>query len=134
MLVNPTRRFLPTNMVRTTVLVKVCMRKQNTNKVVTLEVVPELRTERFSPKFRPGDRFCELCFRYLSPDSEGEKCRPLDNICQIPFIHSGQLIIGGNFYTYVKFLQLFSTCGTSSIPWHRAYLIIARALLQKHSF
>ena len=95
--------------------------------------MPERRTKRCSPRFRPGDRFWELSFRYLSPDSEGEKCRPLDHIWQIPFIHSGRLIIGGNFYIYVKFLQLFSPCGTSSIPWHRAYLIIAGALLQKHS-
>ena len=31
------------------------------------------------PRFRPGDRFFELSFRYLSPGSEGEKCRPLDH-------------------------------------------------------
>lgn len=32
----------------------------------------------------------------------------------------------------MKLLQLFSPFDTSSIPWHRAYLIIAHALLQKH--
>ena len=36
-------------------------------------MMPERRTERCSPSFWPGDRFCEPSFRYLSPGSEGEK-------------------------------------------------------------
>ena len=42
------------------------MRKQNTKTTVPLDVVPERRTERFPPRFRPVGRFCELRFRYLS--------------------------------------------------------------------
>ena len=56
------------------------MRKQNIKTTVSLDVVPERRTERFPPRFRPGDRFCEPRFRYLLPGSEGEKCRPLDHM------------------------------------------------------
>ena len=42
------------------------MRKQNTKTTVPLYAVPERRTEQCSPRFRPGDRFCELSFRYQS--------------------------------------------------------------------
>ena len=49
----------------------------NTTTTVPLEAVPECRTEQCSPRLRPGDRFCEPSFRYLSPGSEGEKYRPL---------------------------------------------------------
>ena len=56
------------------------MPKVNAKRAVPLDVVPERRTKRCSPRFRSGDRFCELSFRYLSPGSEGKKCRPLDHI------------------------------------------------------
>ena len=56
------------------------MRKQNANKAVPLDALPERRTERCSLSFRPGGRFGgELRFRYLSPGSEEEKCLPLDH-------------------------------------------------------
>ena len=81
-LVDPTQIFLPMNMVVTPVLVKLRMRKQNTKTTVPLDVVPERRTKRCSPKFRPGGRFCELRFRYQSSPtgSEGEISRPLDHM------------------------------------------------------
>ena len=71
------------------------MRKQNTETTVPLDVVPERRTKRCSPRFRPGGRFCELRFRYLSSPTgrEGEISRPLDHMRQIPFIHSARLKI-----------------------------------------
>ena len=78
--VYPTRIFFPTHMVRNSVQAKLRMRKQNSIRAVPLDAVPERRTERCSPRFRPGDRFCELSFRYLSPGREGEKCRPLDHM------------------------------------------------------
>ena len=58
------------------------MRKQNTKTTVPLDVVPERRTKRFPPRFRPVGRFCELRFRYLSSPigREGEISRPLDHI------------------------------------------------------
>ena len=58
--------FIPTNMVTTRVRGNLRMRKQNTKTTVPLDVVPERRTERFPPRFRPVGRFCELRFRYLS--------------------------------------------------------------------
>ena len=47
---------------------------------VPLDVVPERRTKRCSPRFRPGGRLCELRFRYQSSPTvfEGEISRPLD--------------------------------------------------------
>ena len=95
-------RLIPTNMVRTRVRWKLRMRKQNTKTTVPLDVVPERRTERFPPRFRPVGRFCELRFRYLSSPTgrEGEISRPLDHMRQIPFIHSARLIDSTNFYIY----------------------------------
>ena len=58
------------------------MRKQNTKITVPLDVVPERRTKRFPPRFRPVAHFSELRFRYLSSPTgrEGEISRPLDQI------------------------------------------------------
>ena len=94
--------FIPTNMVRTRVRGNLCMRKQNTKTTVPLDVTPERRTKRCSPRFRPGGRFCELRFRYLSSPTgrEGEISRPLDHMRQIPFIHSARLLDSTNFYIY----------------------------------
>ena len=70
------------------------MRKQNTKTTVLLDVVPERRTERFTPRFRPVGRFCELRLRYLSSPTgreggrEGEISRPLDHMRQIPLAQS----------------------------------------------
>ena len=81
-LVDPSQIFLPMNMVGTSVLGKLRMRKQNTKTTVPLDVVPERRTKRCSPRFRPGGHFCELRFRYQSSPtgSEGEISRPLDHM------------------------------------------------------
>ena len=74
--------FCPTHMVRNPLLGKLRMRKFNTKRAVPLDVVPERRTKRCPPRFRPADRFCELSFRYLTSPagSEGEKYRPLDHM------------------------------------------------------
>ena len=87
--------FIPTNMVRTRVRGSLRMRKQNTKTTVPLDVVPERRTKRCPPRFRPVGRFCELRFRYPSSPTgrEGEISRPLDHMRQIPFIHSARLIV-----------------------------------------
>ena len=92
--------FIPTNMVRTRVRGNLRMRKQNTKTTIPLDVVPERRTERFPPRFRPVGRFCSLRFRYPSSPTgrEGEISRPLDHMRQIPFIHSARLIENTNFY------------------------------------
>ena len=49
-LVDPTQIFLPMNMVGTSVLGKLRMRKQNAKTTVPLDVVPERRTKRCSPQ------------------------------------------------------------------------------------
>ena len=94
------RLCFPRNMVGTSVLRKLRMRKRRTNRAVPLDVVPERRTKRCSPRFRPGDRFCKLSFRYLSPGIEGEKCRPLDHMWQIPFFPLTRIISSNSFYIY----------------------------------
>ena len=90
------------------------MRKQNTKTTVLLDVVPERRTKRCSPRFRPGGRFCELRFRYPSSPigREGEISRPLDHTRQIPFIHTTRLLDSTNFYIYRTVFWIFSPCGT----------------------
>ena len=74
--------LFPTNMVKALALGNVRMRKQNEKTTVPLDAVPERRTKRCSPRFRPGGRFCELRFRYQSSPtgSEGEISRPLDHM------------------------------------------------------
>ena len=69
------------NMVGTSVLEKLRMRKHNIKTTVPLDVAPERRTKRCSPRFRPGGRFGELSFRYQSSPTgiEGEISRPLDH-------------------------------------------------------
>ena len=90
------------SLIITSVLGKLRMRKQNTKITVPLDAVPERRTERCSPRFRLGGRFCELRFRYQSSPtgSEGEISRPLDHRWQIPFIHSTQFTPSSKFYVY----------------------------------
>ena len=92
--------FIPTNTVRTGDTGNLRMRKQNTKTTVPQDVVPERRTKRFPPRFRPVGRFCELKFRYLSSPTgrEGEISRPLDHMRQIPFVHSARLTDSTNFY------------------------------------
>ena len=89
-------------MVRTRVRGNLRMRKQNTKTTVPLEVVPERRTERFPPRFRPVGSLYELRFRYLSSPTgrEGEVSRPVDHVRQIPFIHLARVIDSTNFYIY----------------------------------
>ena len=107
----PMRIFSAKNMV-TLVLGWQRMRKQSGKTTVPLDVVPERRTGRCSPRFRPGGRFWgEPSFRYLSPGREGEKCRPLDHRWQIPFIHSARFISSSNFYIYRAMFQLFPPRG-----------------------
>ena len=101
-------------MVGTRVKGNLRMRKQNAKTTVPLDVVPERRTKRFPPRFRPVGRFCELRFRYLSSPTgrEGETSRPLDHMRQIPFIHSARLTDSTNFYIYRTVFYIFSPCGT----------------------
>ena len=112
-------------MVRTYVLGRLRIRKQNAKITVPLYVVPERRTERCSPRFRPGDCFCEPRFRYLSPGREGEKCRPLLHVWQIPFIHSVRILVACNldiYRTLCPTVELFSTprnCGSNqNVAWN----------------
>ena len=48
---------------------------------------------------------------------EGEKCRPLDHMRQIPFIHTALFtsFMKINFYIYAKVFQLFVPCGIHNV-------------------
>jgi len=133
--VDPARTFLSKNVVRTSALRILRMRKPNTNKAVPLDTVPERRTERCSPRFRPGGRFCELRLRYQSSPTgrEGEISRPLDHMWQIPFIRSTQYISCSHFYLNITVFWLFPPCGTFKCLSTR-YLTITHAPWRKHSF
>ena len=96
-------------------------------------MAPERRTKRFSPRFRPVGRFCEVRFRYLSSptgreggreggrerEREGERerdksaPRPYETD---PFIHSARLTDSANFYIYIYIYKtvflIFCPCGT----------------------
>ena len=106
------------------------MRKENTKTTVPLDVVPERRTKRFPPRFRPVGRFSELRFRYLSSPigREGEICRPLDHMRQIPFIHSAR-VIDSTISIYIEQSSTyFFHVVLSGVYYCRAYLTIAHAL------
>ena len=120
-------------MVRTSALRNLRMRSRNANKAVLLDAVPERRTKRCSPRFRPGGRFCELSFRYLLPGSEGEKCRPLDHMWQTPFIHSVRVILRSNFYIYETFFYLLNPCGKFKGVMAATYSTNAHAPLNTQS-
>ena len=53
----------------------------------------------------------EPSFRYLSPGSEGENCRPLDHMRQIPFIHSDR-------FNIKKLLYICKTLQVTSSMWY----------------
>ena len=111
------------------------MRKQNTNTTVLVDVVPERRTERFPPRFRPVGRSCVLRFIYLSSPTgrEGEISRHLDHMRQISFIHSARLIDSTNFYIYRTVFQIFSQCGTlRCVLMQSSFNNCARALAKPH--
>ena len=124
----------PTNLVRTSVLEKLHMRKQSNTRAVPLDVESEDLTQRFSPRFRPSDRFCKLSIRYLSLSSEGEKCRPLDHLWQIPFIDSAQVVSSSNFYPIIQCYSGILLVIRSSVYGDGACWTIAPALFDKHSF
>ena len=54
------------------------MHKLKTKRAEPVDLMPErsIRTKRCSPRIRPGDRFCELSFTYLSSGWNEEKCWP----------------------------------------------------------
>ena len=53
----PYAEISSTNVVSTSLLRKLRMRKEESKRAVPLDVVPERRTKRCSPRFRPGGRF-----------------------------------------------------------------------------
>ena len=64
------------------------------------------------PEISARRSLLEPRFRYLSPGSEGEKCRPLDHMWQTPFIHSVQTVITSKFHIYIKVCRFFLPSGT----------------------
>ena len=97
-LLDPRRTVFHTNMVRTSRLGKLRMRKQNIKTIVPLDVVPERRTKRFPPSSRPGDRFvrqgsdtCALAAGEINISSQTmydrslSSTRPIDQVEQFLF-------------------------------------------------
>ena len=121
--------FLPYGKIEISVLAKLRMRKQNTKRAVPLDAVPERRTKRCSPRFRPGDRFCGPSFRYLLPGSDGEKCRPLDHMRQIPFIHSTPLSIKRNSIYISQRFSYFILVVHSNVSLYGEHFTIVHAFL-----
>ena len=121
----------PTQMVRNSVQETCAWAKYIREKqYLSMDVVPERRTQRFSLRFWPGDRFCELSFRYLSLGSEEEKWRIIHRMWQTPFIHSAHFITRINLYIYIE---------PSSASWHGANLnkwnsVLFRTALLKFSY
>ena len=56
-------------------------------------------------------KWCSARFRYLSPGSEGGKCRLIDHTWQIPFTHSAQFLEMSHFHIYVC-VPVLPPCGT----------------------
>ena len=63
----------------------------------------------FGPEVAFGTKF-----QIPVASSEGEKCRPLDHMWQIPFIHSVQFVIASNFQIYIKVCRFFLPSGTDT--------------------
>ena len=95
---------------RTSVLGELRMRQQKSNSTSGRGARASYRT--MLPEISARRSLLEASFRYLSPGSEGEKCRPLDHAWQNPFVHSARCMIGSNSYIYTTTFQLFPPCGT----------------------
>ena len=101
------------------------MRQQNTKATVPVDVVPERRTERYSPRFRPGGRFwnqvSDAC-RQEGKEGGREISAPR------PFVHSAQLMLGSNSYIQ-QHSSYFLHVVRSNVSCGGAYLTIAHVLL-----
>ena len=130
----PYANKFPTHMVRMFCSGKLRMRKQNAKTTVPLDVVPERRTKRCSPRFRPGGRFCELSFRYQSSPTgrEGEISRPLDHMRHIPLIHSARFKCSTNCYIYTTVFQVYRPNGTGKCVLVRCIWPLHMRLPQKY--
>ena len=110
------------------------MCKQNTSSAVPLDAVLGRRTERCSPRFRPGDRFCELSFRYLLPGCREMSApttyvtdsfhplNPFRNLLHFLYIQLSVLIIYSMWYiqvclgtVHVCLLQKYSIQGSEPL-------------------
>ena len=67
---------------------------------------------------------------------EGEKCRPLDHMWQIPFINQAPFVTYTkiNFSIYTKLLHIFLPCGIYIAYWNIEDLLFTHALLQNSLF
>ena len=65
---------------------------------------------------------------------EGEKCRPLDHIRQIPYVHPALFLsyTGIIFCIYAKDFHRFHPYGNHIASWYNVDLSFTHALLQNH--
>ena len=84
------------------------------------------------PEISARRSLLEPRFRCLSPGREGEKCRPLDHMWQIPFIHSVRFVLLHHFHIYVKDSQLPLPCGYWIVSWYGRYSKIAHVRFKNY--
>ena len=69
------------------------------------------------PEISARRSLLEPSFRYLSPGREGEKCRPLDHLGHIPFVHSARKLHGSNLLYIQHHSSYFLHVVRSSVLW-----------------
>ena len=75
----------------------------------------------------------EPSFRYLSSGREGERCRALDHMKEIPFFHSARLKVSRILIYTQQCSSNFPHMVRSSVSSYFIYLTVAHALLQKEA-
>jgi len=102
------------------------MPKQNTKTTVPLDVVPERRTERFPPRFRPVGRFCEVQIPIVTDRQGGrDKSAPRPYERDPTQLYSWIMPIS---ISVEQSFRYFRHMVGSGVYQCRAYLTIAHAL------
>ena len=110
------------------------LHKNNKLRAVPLDVAPERRTKRWSPRFRPGGRFwsqvSDTCRQAVRERNVGPQ-----TMCDRS-LSSTQL--NSEVAAISLYMQQCSSCFLHLVPisvsWYAEGLTIALALQQKHSF
>ena len=130
-LVDPMRIFSPRMWRELLGQLRMC--KQNTKATVPLDVVPERRTQRCSPRFLPGGRFWSQV---------SDTCRQAGRERNVgPRTIRDRTLSSTQLDNYQVAIPLYATASIyflhvvgSSVSCGGAYLTIAHALLQKHCY
>ena len=73
---------------------------------------------------------------FFITDREGEKCRPLDHMRQLPCINKAPLVpyTKINFYIYTKLFHIYFPCGIYIASWNIVHLQYTHELFQNSLF